>query len=142
MSRTSEDPVESTSSQLKPRVLFVDDEQMVLRMLQLTMESQRDQWEASFAGSGEQALQLLATTSFDMVVSDMRMPGMSGAQLLNEIFRLYPSTFRVILTGFVEQERVMESLGTAHQILSKPFQLDVLKELLRRAAALKERLHN
>ena len=142
MSGTCEDPVGTIPSQRKPRVLFVDDEQMVLRMLRLAMECQGDHWEASFAASGEEALKLLATATFDMVVSDMRMPGMSGAQLLNEIFRLYPSTFRVILTGFIEQERVMESLGTAHQILSKPFQLDVLKQLLRRAAALKERLHS
>jgi putative nucleotidyltransferase with HDIG domain len=67
-------------------------------------------------------------------------PGMTGAELLNEVFRLYPATFRVILTGFVEQSRVMETIGTAHQFLSKPFELDRLKELLQRAATLRARL--
>jgi len=130
------------ASASKSRILFVDDEDMVLRMLRLAMSTQSDSWEPSFAASGAEALKLLSEGSYDMVVSDMRMPGMTGAQLLNEIFRLYPSTFRVILTGFVEQERVMESVGTAHQILSKPFQLDVLKELLSRAASLKQRLQS
>ncbi len=124
------------------RILFVDDEEMVLRMLRMAVTSMQGEWEASFANSGREALELLAKETFDMVVSDMRMPGMSGAQLLNEVFRLYPATFRIILTGFVEHEKVMEAVGTAHQFLAKPFQLDSLKELLRRASSLKQRLRS
>jgi putative nucleotidyltransferase with HDIG domain len=124
------------------RILFVDDEEMVLRMLRLAVASMQGQWEASFAASGPEALDSLARQPADIVVSDMRMPGMNGAQLLNEVFRLHPETFRVILTGFVEQERVMETVGTAHQFLSKPIQLDALKELFRRADSLRQRLEN
>lgn len=142
MSSTTKDLAVPVPNSARLRILFVDDEEMVLRMLQLAVASMRGQWEASFVASGKEALAVLARETFDIVVSDMRMPEMNGAQLLNEVFKLYPSTFRVILTGFVEQERVMESLGTAHQFLSKPFQLDVLKELLRRAGSLRERLQN
>jgi HD-like signal output (HDOD) protein/CheY-like chemotaxis protein len=124
------------------RILFVDDEEMVLRMLQLAVVSMKGQWDASYAHSGPEALELLSRQSFDLVVSDMRMPEMNGSQLLNAIFKLYPGIFRVILTGFVEQERVMEVVGTAHQFLAKPFQLEALKELLQRAGALKQRLQN
>jgi putative nucleotidyltransferase with HDIG domain len=131
---------ETTDGLAKMRILFVDDEEMVLRMLRIAVASMREAWEASFVTSGREALDLLAKETFDMVISDMRMPGMTGAQLLNEVFRLYPGTFRVILTGFVEQEKVMETVGTAHQFLSKPFQLDSLKELLLRAASLRQRL--
>lgn len=122
------------------RILFVDDEEMVLRMLRAAVASMAGQWEAAYAGSGQEALDLLRGQTFDMVVSDMRMPGMNGAELLNEVFRLYPATFRVILTGFVEQSHVMETVGTAHQFLSKPFELNRLKELLKRAGTLRDRL--
>jgi len=131
-----------TPAGLRLRLLFVDDEEMVLRMLRMAVSSMQGAWEASFVTSGREALELLAKESFDMVISDMRMPGMSGVQLLNEVFQRYPQTFRVILTGFVEQDKVMESIGTAHQFLAKPFQLDRLKELLLRAGSLKERLRS
>ena len=124
------------------RILFVDDEEMVLRMLRLAVASMKEQWEVSFAGSGHEALELMTRRTFDIVISDMRMPGMTGAQLLNEIFRLYPATFRVILTGFVEHDKVMEAVGTAHQFLAKPFELESIKELLHRANELKQRLHS
>lgn len=128
--------------QFRLKILFVDDEDMVLRMLGVAIVSMGGEWQGSYARSGPEALELLARETFDMVVSDMRMPGMSGAQLLNEVFRLYPATFRIILTGFVEQSRVMESVGTAHQFLSKPFELDRLKELLQQAATLGARLRD
>ena len=141
MSDAPGDLAQPISHPFRMRILFVDDEEMVLRMLRMAVASMRsEEWEACFVSSGSEALELLARQTFDMVVSDMRMPGMNGAQLLNEVFKLHPATFRVILTGFVEQERVMETLGTAHQFLSKPFQLDALKEVLRRAAMLKQRL--
>jgi putative nucleotidyltransferase with HDIG domain len=133
---------EATTADVRMRILFVDDEEMVLRMLRMAVASMQGQWQAAFVTSGREALELLAKETFDMVVSDMRMPGMNGAQLLNEVFRLYPGTFRVILTGFVEQEKVMEAIGTAHQFLAKPFQLEHLKELLHRAGSLKQRLRS
>jgi putative nucleotidyltransferase with HDIG domain len=142
MSSTTKDLAVPVQNPARLRILFVDDEDMVLRMLQIAVATMKGQWEASFISSGRDALALLARDTFDIVVSDMRMPEMNGAQLLNEVFKLYPATFRVILTGFVEQERVMESLGTAHQFLSKPFQLDALKELLLRAGSLRQRLQN
>ncbi len=123
-------------------ILFVDDEEMVLRMLRAAVASLEGQWQASYANSGAEALELLGKQPFDIVVSDMRMPGMTGAQLLNEVFRLYPATFRVILTGYVQEQRVMESVGTAHQFLSKPFELHRLKDLLYRTANLRSRLRN
>src|SRR5690349_917186 len=86
--------VERKTNRSPVRVLFVDDEEMVLRMLRAALTSMGKEWEASFVNSGPDALELLTQQSFDMVVSDMRMPGMTGAQLLNEVFKLYPATFR------------------------------------------------
>jgi HD-like signal output (HDOD) protein/ActR/RegA family two-component response regulator len=124
----------------KMRVLFVDDEAMVLQMLRLATAAQRNEWETAFAQSGTEALELMAKQPFDVVVSDMRMPGMSGAQLLNETLRLHPATFRIILTGFVEQDEASKCIGSTHQFLSKPFELQTLRGVLSRANRVRELL--
>ncbi len=123
------------------RILFVDDDPLVLDTLRLTVRVLNREWEACFAASGEEALELLARTSCDVVVSDLRMPEMSGAQLLNEVMRLYPGTVRMILSGYAEQEMVLRCVGTAHQFLTKPLALPALKKLLDRVTTLRKRLH-
>ena len=67
------------------RVLFVDDEPRVLEHLQQILEPQKGQWEMAFAPGGEAALMLLDATPFDVVVSDIAMPGMDGAALMKTI---------------------------------------------------------
>ncbi|MCF6243145.1 MAG: response regulator, partial [Bacteroidales bacterium] len=70
---------------MKKRILFVDDEPNILQGLKRTLRQQRKQWDMVFTESGQQALELLAEQPYDAVVSDMRMPGMDGAQLLGEV---------------------------------------------------------
>jgi YesN/AraC family two-component response regulator len=67
------------------RILFVDDEPMVLDGLRRSLHSMRKDWEMVFVTSGSEALESMANQSFDIVVTDMRMPGMDGAQLLEEV---------------------------------------------------------
>ncbi|HET6976505.1 MAG TPA: response regulator [Pyrinomonadaceae bacterium] len=124
------------------RVLFVDDEQNVLDGLQRMLRPLRRQWDMSFALDGPTALQLLSERPFDVIVTDMRMPGMDGAQLLSEIKRLYPRTARIILSGHSDHEMIMKSVSAAHQFLSKPCEPDVIKEIVGRACALRELLTN
>jgi len=81
------------------RILFVDDEPNILAGLKRQLRSQRKEWEMAFAESGEAALDMLSETPFDVVVSDMRMPGMDGAELLNRVKERYPETVRIILSG-------------------------------------------
>ena len=102
------------------RVLFVDDEANVLSGLQRMLRSMRSQWEMGFAEGGEMALRMMEEHPFDIVVSDMRMPGMNGAELLREVMRLYPSTVRIILSGHADKELVSACVGVAHQYISKP----------------------
>src|SRR5208282_4709061 len=92
----------------KTRILFVDDEPLTLEMLQVTLETMSGEWEMSFASSGASAFELMAKEPFDVVVSDMRMPGMTGAQLLNEVMKTYPGTVRLILSGYAENDQVMK----------------------------------
>jgi YesN/AraC family two-component response regulator len=95
----------------KTRILFVDDEPQVLKLLQLMLRPISAEWEVVCADSGEAALKVMEASSFDIVVSDMRMPGMNGAQLLNEIMKRHPSTLRIILSGYADQEIVLKCVS-------------------------------
>lgn len=121
-------------------VLFVDDEPRVLDGLRRLLRPQRGQWRVSFAISGQQALELMAQETPDIVVSDMRMPGMDGAELLAEVRRLYPHVVRIILSGQSDPVMVMKSVLPAHQFLAKPVEADQLLTVLRRAGALRRLL--
>jgi HD-like signal output (HDOD) protein len=124
------------------RILFVDDEPSVLQALQRMLHGQRQEWELEFARSGAAALQLLEQQPVDVVVSDMRMPGMDGAKLLSEVMRRYPQTVRIFLSGHTDKEALLSSVGAAHQFLAKPCDPDVLKETIARACALRQLLHS
>ncbi len=65
----------------------MDDEPSMLRVLKMGMRSMSGSWDMEFVGSGEEALALIGQKRFDVVVTDMRMPGINGAQLLNHILR-------------------------------------------------------
>jgi HD-like signal output (HDOD) protein len=118
------------------RILFVDDEAAVLEGLRDRLRKQRREWDMVFALGGDAALTECARKPFDVVVSDMRMPGMDGATLLRRIQELYPSTVRVVLSGHAEREAVMRVLPVAHQYLSKPCDADTLRSVIARACAL------
>ncbi len=124
----------------RTRILFVDDDPLILELIKFTVEAMKGQWEVSFATSAKQALELVQAGPFDAVVSDMRLPGMSGGQLLNEIMRQWPATARIILSGYGDQEEVLRCVGATHQFLLKPFQLPELQGVLQRVKGLKSRL--
>lgn len=123
-------------------ILFVDDEPNILEGLQRMLRNRRHEWQMSFAGSGIDALAILGEKRIDVVVSDMKMPGMDGAELLRTVSERYPHIVRVILSGFSEQEADMKSVGTAHQYLSKPCDPELLKSTIARVCALRELLTN
>jgi HD-like signal output (HDOD) protein len=116
----------------KKRVLFVDDEPAILAGLQNLLYKDRKRWEMVFAGGGEIALQHLRTRPFDVVVSDMRMPGMDGAALLNLVKDEFPATARIMLSGHAEREAIVRALPALHQLLSKPCDADTLRGAIER----------
>jgi HD-like signal output (HDOD) protein len=117
-------------------ILFVDDEPMVLDGLRRMLRPMRYEWQMDFVGSGDSALKHLALNSCDVLISDMRMPGMNGAQLLNEVKLNYPQVIRVALSGHAEIELIMQSVRSAHQYLAKPCDADTIKSTIVRACAL------
>jgi HD-like signal output (HDOD) protein/CheY-like chemotaxis protein len=122
------------------KILFVDDERNVLDGLRRSMRSMRHEWDMRFASSGEDALVGLTQWPADVIVSDMRMPGLDGAQLLNEVKRLYPGMIRFVLSGHAETSAILQAAVTAHQYLAKPCDTEVLKGAISRARVLKQLL--
>ena len=102
-------------------VLVVDDEKQILRSFnRLFMDAP---YEIHTAESGQDALALLAGTQVDMIISDMRMPGMDGYALLREVKRLYPETIRLILSGYADERVIFNALqnNLAKLYLFKPW---------------------
>jgi HD-like signal output (HDOD) protein len=125
---------------MSKQVLFVDDEPNVLDGLKRMLHGMRDEWDMSFCNSGPEALALMGTRPFDVVVSDMRMPGMDGAQLLGEVMQRYPRSVRIILSGQSDRESILRSIGPTHQYLVKPCDGAQLKETVARSCALRDLL--
>jgi HD-like signal output (HDOD) protein len=119
------------------RVLFVDDEPNVLQGLGRLLRPMRSEWHMEFAPNAAAALEILALGPFDAVVTDMRMPGMDGAALLEEVKRRHPHLVRIVLSGQADQASVVRSLDSTHQYLSKPCDPDTLKQTLVRACAVR-----
>ncbi|MDH3589850.1 MAG: response regulator, partial [Gammaproteobacteria bacterium] len=124
------------------RIMFVDDEPMVLTGLRRMLRGLRDEWEMAFLPSGEEALGALAEAPCDVIVSDMRMPGMDGVQLLTKVKSDYPNTVRIALSGHADMEMVLECIGATHQYLAKPCDADTVKTTIDRACALRELLND
>ncbi len=122
------------------RVLFVDDDPAILDGLKNLLRRERKRWEMVFALGGQMALDEIAASPFDVIVSDMRMPGIDGAALLERVKREHPSTARIVLSGHAEREAVMRAVPVAHQFLSKPCDADLLRTVVDRAMRLQDRI--
>jgi CheY-like chemotaxis protein len=118
----------------KPRVLFVDDEPRILDGLRRSLRARRGDWEMLFATGGAEALELMATARIDVIVSDMLMPGMDGADLLAAVRRDHPAVARVVLSGHIEQDAVIKVAVAGHRFLTKPSEagdlVDLIEQLL------------
>jgi response regulator RpfG family c-di-GMP phosphodiesterase len=120
------------------RILFVDDESRILDGMRRMMHAERARWEMEFAVGGEAALKASETKPFDVVVSDMRMPGMDGATLLGHFQSRYPSTARIILSGYSEAALATRAGQVAHRFLAKPCNAADLRSMIERVCTLQE----
>jgi len=116
----------------KRRILFVDDEQNVLDGLRNLLRKQRNVWDMCFALGGRAALEEMERTPVDVIVSDMRMPGMDGAELLTRVKETYPGTARIVLSGHAEREAIARVIRVAHQFLSKPADANTVRSVIER----------
>ena len=122
------------------RILFVDDELNILQAMRRAFHGMREEWNMEFASSGAAALDSLAKARADVIVSDMRMPGMDGWQLLAEVKKLYPQTVRLVLSGHADPSSVMRAVGTAQLYLAKPCESGALKAAIVQTQMLRQLL--
>jgi HD-like signal output (HDOD) protein len=123
-------------------LLFVDDEPRVLQGLQRQLYSMRNEWKMTFISDGQKALEFMDSAPVDVIVTDMMMPGMDGAQLLTEVMKRHSNTVRVVLSGHADRESVLRLVGPAHQYLSKPCDAEELRTAISRAFTLRDLLGN
>jgi len=122
------------------KVIFVDDEPNILQGLGRMLRSLRHEYEMFFAAGGKEALEIMQGQQFDVVVADMRMPGMDGAELLNIIQKKHPQAIRIMLSGQADEISILRTVGVVHQSLAKPCDPEKLKRILLQASALQDML--
>jgi HD-like signal output (HDOD) protein/CheY-like chemotaxis protein len=132
----SSEETSGSERETRKRILFVDDEVGVLQGLERMLFEMTDSWEMIFVDSADKALDRLSDSAFDVIVSDMRMPGMDGATLLAHVHNEHPNVVRIILTGHSEMEATLRAMPVAHSFLTKPCKPGVLEDVVRRSCAL------
>jgi len=127
---------------VKKHVLFVDDEPLLLQGLKRMLWSLRDEWEMFFAEDGQSALKILQQHPIEVIISDMLMPGMDGAELMKQVWKRFPHVIRIMLSGDSDQNRILRSVVPTHQFLLKPCDAKTLKYTIDRAYQLQGLLKN
>ncbi|WP_073260795.1 HDOD domain-containing protein [Cryptosporangium aurantiacum] len=120
------------------RVMFIDDEPNILSGLRRMLRTQRGEWDMQFANSGAEGLALMAEQPVDVLVCDMRMPGMDGVQVMAAVRERHPSTARIILTGQTDRESVIAALGLTQRFLLKPCRPEDLVAAIEQVVAVRQ----
>ncbi|HVV87054.1 MAG TPA: HDOD domain-containing protein [Kofleriaceae bacterium] len=123
-------------------LLVVDDEVGILEGLEHQLRGMRGQWRMQFALGGAAALAALDARRFDVVISDMRMPGVDGIAVLERVRERHPEAVRLILSGEVGPGSLDRLLATAHQVLTKPCPPPRLRSTVERALAVRDAVHD
>ncbi len=123
-------------------ILFVDDQPEELAALEKSVRKFRNEWSMEFASSGKDAMRRLAGRSFDVVVTDLSMPDVSGGDLLRHVLQHSPQTVRVLLSSRGECTQAMQSTSVAHQHLAKPCDVDLLEMTISDTVSLRYHLEN
>lgn len=122
------------------RILFVDDEPAMLDGLRGRLRGLRSRWDMVFVENGRRAIMEMEHSPADVVVADMRMPGMDGAELLTIVRDRWPETIRMVLSGYAEADQSTPLLTIAHQYLSKPCEAQHIEKVISRCVELHELL--
>lgn len=127
---------------MKKAVLFVDDDSHLIDGLKRSMRGVINEWDLFFAGSAQEALDILEIKDIDVLVTDLRMPGMDGSQLLEIVNEHFPEVIRFVLSGQSDQQAALVASRVAHQILAKPCDTTVLQQTIRHSLQQRDFLSN
>ena len=121
-----------TTTNPKPTLLFVDDEERIVNLLRMMF---RGEYQVLTATSGKEALETLAKHRVEVLVSDQRMPGMLGVELLAEARKRSPATMRILLTGYSDLAAIVGSVndGEVFRFINKPWNHEEIKTIIRAA---------
>jgi putative nucleotidyltransferase with HDIG domain len=121
-------------------ILFVDEEKFVHKALKRSFRKMREEWDMRFAASPSEAMEILNQEPIDVVVTETVFQGQSGLDFLKVVRERHPNSVRIILSGYSDQDVILESVDLAHQYLSKPCEDEALKVTINRAFTMKELL--
>jgi HD-like signal output (HDOD) protein/DNA-binding response OmpR family regulator len=121
-------------------IVFVDDERELLDGLRARLYKHRHDWNMTFLLSGEEAIATFERQPVDLIVSDVRMPGMDGGQLLTEVKERWPTTVRIIVSGYADPVQAVRLTSLAHQYIAKPCDGQQLENIVERCFNLQELL--
>lgn len=125
---------------MKPVIVFVDDEPNILQGLKRYTRTRRNVWDMHFFERAGDAAALATSEHVDVVVSDMRMPEINGADLLEQISSTAPGTIRFILSGEAELKQTYRTVGRSHRFLAKPCDPDGLVKSIEEVLELRAKL--
>jgi HD-like signal output (HDOD) protein/CheY-like chemotaxis protein len=126
----------------RKRIIFVDDEPNLIDGLRRMLRRQSAEWDMTFVKNGMEALARMSEEPFDVIVTDMLMPGMNGVELLEQVVRRFPGTARIVLSGHSDEQLTNRVVDYAHQYLSKPTDADTLRQAVARVCAAKDSVHD
>ncbi len=112
------------------RILFVDDEKRLLQGIKRILWNRKDEWNAEYVDKADQALEKMNESKYDVVVCDLKMPGMNGTAFLSRVMELYPETIRIVLSGQSDTKTALIAVRVAHQYLAKPCEPEKLVETI------------
>lgn len=122
------------------RLIFVDDETRVLQAMRRSLRSQRDCWDMTFCQGAAEAMKAMQEHTYDALITDTRLAGISGYDLMKWAVKNSPATTRIVLTGHGEMDHVLKTIPIAHEYLTKPFPAPQLVDVLRRILDLRSHL--
>jgi len=117
----------------RPRILIVDDEEAILETMTFTFQ---DAYEVHTSADPRKGLEILDQHApFAAVLTDQRMPEMSGVEFVTEVYRRHPSTVRMILTGFSDMDAIIQAINDGHvyAYITKPWEPEQLKQVMKQA---------
>lgn len=123
-------------------IVLVDDDPKMGERLSRLLKPLESEWKMVNVGSGQEALTTLAAQQCDVIMTDLRMPGKDGVQLLEEVKKGYPHVVRILLTEPSDQEAALGPAGSVHQCLPKSSPLKVFQSTVTRACAIQDLLSN
>jgi HD-like signal output (HDOD) protein/CheY-like chemotaxis protein len=131
----------STEKPLKQSIYVVDDEALLMEALVMTLRCMGKDWEVTGFTDPAAALEAIKANPPGAVLTDQRMPGMQGSELLEKVRLLSPTSLRLIMSGYVSLKN-LTLITSAHQYIAKPFDLEKLRDLIQRSFAAQQRIIN